>query len=459
MRNRADRAEWYAWLGMTYATRLAFADMECVGLDIDGAEPGSLWDRVDRDTLDRVAAVPVASERAAAWWSALGGEWDGWRQRCDRAAHAFRVHRVRVAAGSGEWGDVAALYRSVADTLTGHPCPAEEWDRLSWRVGDAYSLWRSSWSACAECGEVYDTDDMTTGNGERYCEGCADGMAECDGCGWYTAEDNLIHRECGNRCEECDRDRPRPWENYGHRPHPAFLDTDGSGLREVTPGRGAFFGIEWELDGGGETDPVARLVNDPDAWCYAKADGSLSDGVEIVTHPLTYAAARQWCAAAPVTDLAAGGWRADDTAGIHVHVSRRAFLGRSHLARFGLLIHGSELALRVAERPDRNPYYARRDGTAVVRRVRRSDAWGGRYFAVNYATPDLATVEVRLFGSTLTRDGLLARLETVHAAFTYTAGIGAAAVLVGALSDDAWSAWIADRADTYPTLAAMVAAV
>lgn len=83
-----------------------------------------------------------------------------------------------------------------------------------------------------------------------------------------------------NRCYEgsCTHDYI---EDYYYKPEPIFY---GEGKR--------FFGVELEIDGAGESDSSASSVMDIAngnglEHIYCKHDGILSEGFEIVTHPMT----------------------------------------------------------------------------------------------------------------------------------------------------------------------------
>lgn len=68
---------------------------------------------------------------------------------------------------------------------------------------------------------------------------------------------------------------------YSYKPEPIFYGNDSS----------LFIGVELELDDGGNDRGNAReltnVANAEDEYIYIKSDGSLDDGFEIVTHPMT----------------------------------------------------------------------------------------------------------------------------------------------------------------------------
>lgn len=78
-------------------------------------------------------------------------------------------------------------------------------------------------------------------------------------------------------CTECcyDSHRQESIHPYHYKPDPVFF---GEGSR--------FFGVELEVDEGGEEDDAAEeLLLITGDQMYIKHDGSLDEGFEMVTHP------------------------------------------------------------------------------------------------------------------------------------------------------------------------------
>ena len=71
-----------------------------------------------------------------------------------------------------------------------------------------------------------------------------------------------------------------PNPEYGYKPEVIFY---GQGDR--------FFGVELEIDGGGEytdnAESILSIANWEQNLIYCKHDGSLDEGFEIVTHPMS----------------------------------------------------------------------------------------------------------------------------------------------------------------------------
>lgn len=177
---------------------------------------------------------------------------------------------------------------------------------------------------CSHCGAVIDTDDYEMFNGQTLCSDCIDNLTSiCDHCGeriWnddsYGDEYTTLCSHCYNnhytRCSNCDAvihldnvynldgyDYCRECYNeecskchsihdYGYKPEPIFYgDSD------------RYFGVELEIDGAGKDDDYAEelleIANVSDEHIYIKSDGSLDDGMEIVSHPMTLNFHKDFC--------------------------------------------------------------------------------------------------------------------------------------------------------------------
>ena len=108
---------------------------------------------------------------------------------------------------------------------------------------------------------------------------------------------------------------------YSYKPEPIFY---GDGNR--------YFGIELEIDGAGKDDDYAEelldIANAHADLLYIKTDGSLDDGMELVSHPCTM---DYHINEFPWEDIMHSavhqGYRSHQTStcGLHLHVNRNAF--------------------------------------------------------------------------------------------------------------------------------------
>ncbi len=156
-----------------------------------------------------------------------------------------------------------------------------------------------------------------------------------------------------------------------------------------------------------------------------------------------------------------------DSNGIHVHVSRAAFATPSHLYRWMKLIYRNQADCLDIARRDSGQWAGfatkhRRghlDHIKIRKGMRmrygdeyRYDPTGERYSAIN--TTNDATLEVRIFASTLNVADAQSALQLVAASVEYTRGLRAADVC----QHDGWSwaefgAWVQLHRATYGALA------
>lgn len=214
---------------------------------------------------------------------------------------------------------------------------------------------------CVYCGDRISEEDVYVFNGECYCQDCLDEISfVCEHCGERCeneendGDDNIdvcchCYENYYTRCvdcgrviyydssrylnDDCDGDNPycescyeressiRYIHDYSYKPDPVFR---GNGKR--------YFGVELEIDDGGKDDDNAcKILDVANRECgniYIKTDSSLSDGLEIVTHPMTldyHLNSMPW---KDICDMALKlGYMSHKTktSGLHVHINCSAF--------------------------------------------------------------------------------------------------------------------------------------
>lgn len=209
---------------------------------------------------------------------------------------------------------------------------------------------------CDHCDEQFPLEETFLVEGDRLCRHCAAGLtALCDECGariylehdegdsnrflcsscrerYYTRCDRcntLIHNEnvCeyDNEylCEDCydEACAEGPIHDYDYVPDLVF---HGKGLRK--------FGVELEIDDGGKScsnaNRLLEVANKAAVNLYIKSDGSLDDGLELVTHPMSldyHLHEMPWAAVLDQAKQLNYHSHSTNTCGLHVHISRMAF--------------------------------------------------------------------------------------------------------------------------------------
>ena len=188
-------------------------------------------------------------------------------------------------------------------------------------------------------------------------------------------------------------------------------------------------GVELEIDNGGTVNSNAQklldIANKDAENLYIKTDGSLDEGLELVTHPMTLEYQLNEMPWAEVLRKAQSmGYlsHAAGTCGLHVHISRLAFgctyeQQEASIARLLYFVEKfwAEL-LRFSRRTQgQMNRWAARYGmklTPTDQMCHAKDSCAGRYTAVNLTNAD--TVEIRMFRGTLKLNTLKATLQMVN---------------------------------------------
>jgi len=166
-------------------------------------------------------------------------------------------------------------------------CLLEELSEFDGQLLCPECLWEGT-VICAHCGDRVWHDDNAGDIHTPLCQSCYDHWyVSCSRCGRIIHESDARYAHGNDEDPLCDHCYIRHHSSnaihdYYCRPEPIFYG-DGP----------LYMGVELEIDGAGESDANARrilnAVNGGDEYIYRKHDGSLDDGCEIVTHPMTLA--------------------------------------------------------------------------------------------------------------------------------------------------------------------------
>lgn len=194
----------------------------------------------------------------------------------------------------------------------------------------------------------------------------------------------------------------------------------------------AYFGIELEIDKGGENDDNAKKILDftGDKRIYIKHDESLTKGMEIVTYPSTYNYHVQEMNYKNlfnvITEL---GYKSHDTntCGLHIHISKN-FFGKNktyqdlNISKLLFLFekYWDKLVIFSRRKKDSLSQYAKRyemseeESMFDVLSKAKSEAnsyYSGKYHSINLKHQD--TIEFRIFRGTLRYETFIASLQLV----------------------------------------------
>ena len=317
---------------------------------------------------------------------------------------------------------------------------------------------------CDYCGGEFPQSRQMDFRGRRYCQQCLDrettvcshcgcriwtsgnaGTVEaplcndcftnhyfyCHHCGallrcvvaYYENDDSDNSVACCYSCHYRHSSHDLPYEDalheYSYKPVPHFY---GRGPR--------YFGVELEIDHGGEDTSNAEVLTDRGnclgcEHIYCKRDGSLEDGLEIVTHPMSldyHMDEMPWdCVIQEAVQL---GYRSHQTGtcGLHIHVSRAAFGWTEseqdiRIARILYFFekHWEEL-LKFSRRTNWQlerwaARYGFKEHPREILDHAKKRSSKGRYTCVNLENDN--TIEFRIFRGTLKLNTLLATLQLV----------------------------------------------
>ena len=276
---------------------------------------------------------------------------------------------------------------------------------------------------CSRCGERIYRDDNAGDENTPLCQPCYDRhYTSCERCGRIIHVDDAYYEdddEDDPLCYDCHTHarRHKMIEDYYYKPEPLFR---GDGPR--------YFGVELEIDGAGEDDASAGQIMEIANGnglenLYCKHDGSLDDGFEMVTHPMTleyHMKEMPW--AKILREAIRLGYTSHqaNTCGLHVHVNRNAFGDTEEaqdtvIARILYFFEKNwEELLKFSRRTPRQlerwaTRYGYKDQPKELLDHAKKGYHGGRYTSVNLTNTD--TIEFRIFRGTLKYNTLIATLQ------------------------------------------------
>lgn len=283
---------------------------------------------------------------------------------------------------------------------------------------------RTETRVCEQCGERIWADDNAGDDGTPLCQNCYErSYTSCVDCGriihqddaYYTPDDEEQYDPRCYSCH-CHHAEEQVIHDYYYKPEPHFL---GTGSR--------YFGVELEIDGAGESNAnaakIVETANCEGELVYTKHDGSLDDGFEIVTHPMTldyHLSKMPWAAVLEKAKEMDYLSHKAGTCGLHVHVNRTAF-GETEAEQEEVIArilyffekHWEELLKFSRRTRNQLKQWADRYGLKDQPQDILKHAKGNqqRYTAVNLTNSD--TIEFRMFRGTLKLNTLIATLQLV----------------------------------------------
>lgn len=304
----------------------------------------------------------------------------------------------RITAGEVVHMDGSILCESCADrfTVLCRNCNERIWRDNAVDYDLCSRCYEYDYTTCSDCGELIRYDDA-----------------------YYTSDDEDSHEH--PYCESCYHkiDAHSYIHDYYYKPEPIFFGEPSDNA--------LYLGVELEVDEGGNDKENAEIIfNEANLTAdhiYIKHDGSLDDGFELVSNPMTLQYHRDTMPWKNVFRKAINlDYRSHTpgTAGLHIHVNRNAF-GCTYneqeevIARLVFFYEKfwAEI-LRFSRRTERqvNRWASRYGGVLSTCKNSLDTAKKsglGRYTAVNLTNDN--TIEFRIFRGTLRYDTFIATLE------------------------------------------------
>lgn len=205
---------------------------------------------------------------------------------------------------------------------------------------------------CSYCGRIFTTDHLHWDGSNHICDDCIDCTTYCADCGnrihisevFRDENDDQLCESCYDERSSASRNINRYIQDYSYKPCPDFFTNPEEDHNYSPTSHNSlpipYFGIELEIDQKGSHDTedpevLARYysteVNGFTNRFYIKYDGSLNNGMEIVSHPHTYAAHYNLGLWKDIMAAArSNGYTSHDarSCGLHFHISRNS-LGKT----------------------------------------------------------------------------------------------------------------------------------
>ena len=317
------------------------------------------------------------------------------------------------------------------------------------------TCFRQSYTNCRGCHEAVRRSEMSTLH-TRYCQRCAEAFHSCPMC------DSLVmstHTENDTQmCNNCWETGGRFIKEWNFRPMQTFYRT-GNDSEPID-----YFGVENELEclsydrREQDAGTISELVNgiDPELkngfntkYCYMKRDGSLHQGFEIVTRPMSLKYHQTFDKWKELYNKVDNFMEVRSTCGLHVHISREHVdeLLELKMVRF---FEFNQYQIRMISRREGNWSYCCNYGSTFRDEEELRHAKGNRerYRSLNFNNEH--TIECRIFRGTTNYNEYIASIEFCSAMLSFVRGES-----IASTNKPNWfkfAEWLEGKKETYPCL-------
>ena len=303
----------------------------------------------------------------------------------------------------------------------------------------------SDYSRCPMCN---DWERIEWGN--DYCNYCIENSDEH--LGSEHGLDGLVV-EYHNGARWLDRDCPEAGNYFRGSAGESFWRTVSAA--RIDPN--VYYGVEFEFeDANYDMRPAIERIMDAELG-HLETDGSLDDGLELISRPATMEAWRgrfgYEFATCRAGIIEAGGTFDSNTVGQHIHVSRSAFSGGglSHLARLAIFVQHAANTEYIFQLSGK--YWRGRTRSEFRRAL--VEKLDDRSRAVNLTKS--GSVELRFWAGTNSEADLHGSLEWTQAIIEYLADLTRFAdIEAGGLLCQSFNTWLLDQEDRFPLAVRLV---
>jgi hypothetical protein len=273
---------------------------------------------------------------------------------------------------------------------------------------------RSSAFICDCCSSIIpERDGVALPNGRMICMACYDGVYfTCDSCGDVFHTDDYGSDGC---CVGCNNDSEVDEEEENNYKKIKKYHSGKENVKYIGKYKALspYLGSEIEVEStSGDNEKLAELCGDLLDNFRVEADGSLSNGFEIISHALTYKEHLKLenTYRALFKTLSDNGGRSHDTTtcGLHVHISNEFLNDNQRRFIVDFFLENKTYIEKFSRRKD-SGYSAFNDYDSSKR---------NRYSAVNLTNKK--TIEFRCFKGTLNFDTYFATLQFVLCVYLFS---------------------------------------
>lgn len=280
---------------------------------------------------------------------------------------------------------------------------------------------------CEVCGST--TDLIPTVWYQYVCEACFaldTDSCRCIYCGCiYTPEYRGSHSGCCDICAPMGEENDTVLHDWSYKPIPIFHFINDTKYKENTK---LYFGIELELELNKadvkQLHGIVKPFNNKETHFYFKYDGSLQNGIEIVSHPMSYAYLRNysslWNRAIAAANKLGCISKLTNRCGMHIHMSLEAWSRLQIYKLLKLFRENEDFILHITKRTlNQLNKWAYIDGPRESVKKSKAKAQLGldRHSAINLTD---TTLEIRIFNGTLNQDEFWRNIEIVKCLYDFT---------------------------------------